>query len=275
MPHAAEVSEDTKMVLCVDIGNSQVAVGGFTGNDLVFHVRFKSDPGTTTDEYHALLRWLLADYGFQHVTIEKGVVCSVVPPLTRPFVALFEDCFQVKPIVIGPGIRTGLALQVHDPGAVGADRVVPALAIDFGTATSFDYVNERGGFEGGLIAPGLSSGLDALVSSTAKLPRIELAWPSTVIGKNTVAAMQSGTVMGYVAMVDGLIERIKEEVGPVKHVIATGGLGALVAAHSKGIQRYEPYLTLRGMRLVATINETAPGKSEKDKDKEREKKSGA
>ena len=263
--------EDQPFTLCADIGNSEIAVGGFYGSDLVFHVRFKSDPGTTTDEYHALLRWLLADHGFSGVKIGRGVVSSVVPTLTRPFTALFEDCFKVRPIVVGPGIRTGLALQVHDPGGVGADRVVnslavkhlfgtPAIAIDFGTATSFDFVNEKGGFEGGIIAPGIASGLEALVRSTAKLPRVELAWPSSVIGKNTVSAMQSGIVRGYVAMVDGLIEMILKEVGPVKHVVATGGLGALVAAHSKSIQRYEPYLTLKGMQILADINDSEKSK---------------
>ncbi len=175
---------------------------------------------------------------------------SVVPPVTPEVVRFVREQLTCEPIVVGPGIKTGVAVKTSDPAAVGADRIVnaaavkvlygaPALVIDFGTATTFDYVNAHGDYEGGIIAPGPALALDGLVRNTAKLPRIELVVPKHVVGKNTVSAMQSGVVLGYLCMVEGLIEKIVGEVGPIPHVIATGGLGKLFSDNSKKINSYE------------------------------------
>ncbi|NDC39321.1 MAG: type III pantothenate kinase, partial [Proteobacteria bacterium] len=178
---------------------------------------------------------------------------------------LVTERFGVEPLVVGPGVKTGMPIKLPDPTAVGADRIVnavaaktlygtPALVIDFGTATSFDYVDKDGCYQGGIISPGPIVALESLVRNTAKLPRIELSWPKHVIGNGTVPAMQSGAVLGYFCMVEGLITKVQEEVGPIQHIVATGGLGRLFAEHSPQIRTYDPYLTLRGMRIVAQLN---------------------
>ena len=189
----------------------------------------------------------------------------MVPQLTLALAETVKRVSSIDPIIVGPGVKTGIQLRVSNPAGVGADRVVnavaakfkfgtPALVIDFGTATTFDVVSAEGNYEGGVICPGPYVSVESLVSRTAKLPRIELVWPKSVIGKNTVEAMQSGAVIGYACLVDGLIEKICEEAGPIEHVIATGGLGRLFAGCCKRIKSYEPALTLEGMRIIAEMN---------------------
>lgn len=253
------------MLLCIDIGNTNVVVGAFDGEQLSFQFRLKTDLRRTVDEYRALLHPLIFEVCGANCVFDASIISSVVPPLTQAFKHLVQDCFKLDAMIVGPGIRTGISINLSDPRAVGADRVVnavalkelygvPGLVIDFGTATSFDFVSEKGCYEGGVIAPGIGTAVDALVRNTAKLPRIELAWPDSVIGKGTVAAMQSGTVMGYVCMVDGLVEKIVEEVGAIDHIVATGGFGLICTQHSKMVRRYEEHLTLRGMKIVADLN---------------------
>jgi type III pantothenate kinase len=254
------------MLLAVDIGNTNIVVGCFNGEELAFVFRLKTDPDRTVDEYAASLfslfeRKLGAGYAFG-----QCIISSVVPPLTQDIASLVEGMFGLQPLIVGPGIKTGLRINLPDPSAVGADRVVnaiaarelygtPALVIDFGTATSFDYIDKDGSYQGGIIAPGVRGSLDSLVSHTAKLPRIELAWPDRVIGKSTVGAMQSGSVVGYVCMVDGLIARIREEVGELSHIITTGGLGELFSERcTSGISAYAPDLTMHGLRIIAELN---------------------
>ncbi len=254
------------MLLCFDVGNTNTVIGCFDGEALKGEIRISTSRERTIDEYSSLVLTLLTQkVQAKPTAFNAAIISSVVPPLTPVFTTMVEDLFGIKPLIVGPGIKTGLAMRVSEPASVGADRIVnsvavrelfgaPALVVDFGTATSFDYVNKSGEYEGGAIAPGIHVSLDSLARNTAKLPRIEVAWPKTIVGKNTIAAMQSGTVVGYLCMVEGLIARFEEEIGEIKHVVATGGLGGLFTEHSKRISRYEPNLTLHGLRLIAQLN---------------------
>lgn len=253
------------MLLTFDIGNTNIVVGGFKGETLNFEFRLQSDTGRTVDEYAALLYSLLDRAVGKNASFSGAIVSSVVPPLTTDIVKVIRESFSIEPLVVGPGIKTGIAVKLSDPASAGADRIVNGVAarefygagslvVDFGTATTFDYVNKNGEYEGGIIAPGLQISLESLVQRTAKLPRIELMWPKQIIGKSTVTAMQSGMLVGYVCMVDGLIEKVAAEVGPLTAVIATGGLGEIITSHSKKITTYDSILTLKGMRLIAALN---------------------
>ncbi len=253
------------MLLTFDIGNTNIVVGGFEKDRLQFEFRLQSDTGRTVDEYAALLYSLFDRALGKKASFTGALVSSVVPPLTTDIVQVIRESFNIEPLIVGPGIKTGIAIKLSDPASVGSDRVVNGVAareiygagslvVDFGTATTFDYVNKNGDYEGGIIAPGLQISLESLVQRTAKLPRFELTWPKNIIGKSTVAAMQSGTLVGYVCMVDGLIGKVAEEVGPLTAVIATGGLGEIITAHSSQITTYDSTLTLKGMKLIADLN---------------------
>lgn len=253
------------MLVTIDVGNTNVVIGGFSGERLAFEFRLRTDAQRTHDEYTGILGPLFERQFPEGQTFTGCIISSVVPPVTPDMIALSEKFLGVAPLIVGPGIKTGLPIKLADPQAVGADRIVnavaakllhgvPGLVVDFGTATSFDFVNAKGEYEGGAIAPGARTALDSLVRNTAKLPRIELAWPKSLVGKGTVHAMQVGSVVGYGKLVDGLIEGIVEEVGPIDHIIATGGLGKLFSEHSKKIKSYDPYLTLQGMRLIWNMN---------------------
>jgi len=252
------------MLLAFDIGNTNIVLGCFKGEELLFEFRLKTDPDRTIDEYAGLLFALFNRKIGKDFVFEKSIISSVVPDVTKDIIKLVEDSFNITPLVVGPGIKTGIDIKLADPSSVGSDRIVnsvavkklygtPALVVDFGTATSFDYVSEKGVYEGGIIAPGLKVSLDSLVRQTAKLPRIELTYPKNVIGTNTATAMQSGALIGYVCLVEGLIDKIEEEKGALSHIIATGGLGSLIAGHCKQKIHYEPHLTLRGLRIIADL----------------------
>jgi len=253
------------MLLTIDIGNTNIVLGVFRGEDLVAEFRLKTDLLRTVDEYCALMLPLVERKLGKDVKWSGAVVSSVVPPLTDGIVQAVKQAFSLDCLVVGPGTKTGIAIRVDDPRAVGADRIVnsvavkvlhgtPALVVDFGTATTIDYVSAEGNYEGGVIAPGLLLSLEALVRNTARLPRIELQWPASVIGKGTVSAMQSGTMVGYVCMVEGLIERIQRETGKIEHLVATGGLGGMLVQHSAVVREYDPYLTLKGLRIIYGMN---------------------
>ena len=253
------------MLLAFDIGNTNIVVGGFRGAELLFEFRIKTDPGATIDQYQAVLFSLFHAKLGSDFKFSSAIICSVVPPVTPELVELCEERLGVKPLVVGPGTKTGLPIKTSDPSAVGADRVVnavavkalfgtPALVVDFGTATSFDLVSSEGNYLGGAIAPGPMTALEGLVRNTAKLPKIEMAWPKSLIGNSTTTAMQAGSVAGYLFLVDGLIDGIIAEAGPIEHVVATGGLGRLFSSHSKKIRHYDPHLTLKGTRLIAELN---------------------
>lgn len=253
------------MLIAFDIGNTNIVVGCFKQQELLLEIRLKTDLGRTIDEYAASLLPLLERKFGPKAKFSSAVISSVVPPLTPEIVRLVSANLGIEPLIVGPGTKTGLLIKINDPASVGSDRIVnsvaakelfgaPALVVDFGTATSFDYVSGDGAYEGGIIAPGVKIALDSLVKNTARLPHIELSYPKNVIGKSTVAAMQSGCIVGYVCMVDGLIEKLLKESGSIQHIIATGGIGKLIAEHSAKIKHYDPHLTLKGLRIIADLN---------------------
>jgi type III pantothenate kinase len=253
------------MLLAIDIGNTNIVLGGFKGTELLFEFRLQSDAGRTLDEYRAAIVALLKLQFGEAFHISSAIISSVVPQLTGTLVDVVKKTFSIDPLIVGAGTKTGIAIRLADPLSVGADRIVNSVAaktfygkksivVDFGTATTFDYINDQGDYEGGVIAPGLHTSIESLVSRTAKLPRIELSWPKTIIGKSTVAAMQSGALVGYVCLVDGMLAQIEKEVGKLQHVIATGGLGEVIKAHSNRIDVYDSTLTLKGMQCIAQMN---------------------
>ncbi len=253
------------MLLVVDIGNTNIVFGFFDNEELRFQCRLKTDTARTVDEYAAIFGSIVRQQ-FQTLPSLKGsIISSVVPQVTQRIESIITSTFDVQALCVGPGIKTGLALRVPDPATVGADRIVnavaakefygaPAIVIDFGTATSFDVIDAQSNYLGGIIAPGLEISLDALVKHTAKLPRIELAWPQKVVGNTTVTAMQSGTLLAYTCMIEGLVSRIKSEISEIRTVLATGGLGGVIAPHTKLIDHYDRSLTLRGLQVLAKMN---------------------
>ncbi|MCC6848489.1 MAG: type III pantothenate kinase [Deltaproteobacteria bacterium] len=253
------------MLLAIDVGNTHTVVGVYEGDRLVRHWRVLSDPGRTSDEYGVLLWNLYRASELPIPTKSDIIVCSVVPPMTTVVEDLCRDFFHAEPLVVGPGIKTGMPILYDNPKEVGADRIVNAVAaferhragcivVDFGTATTFDCVSPKGEYLGGVITPGLGISLDALVTRTAKLPRVELVRPPKVVGKNTVHAIQAGIVYGYVSLVDGLVGRIRDELGAAARVIATGGFASLLAPESTTIESFDEFLTLEGLRLIHRRN---------------------
>ncbi len=253
------------MLLAVDVGNTHVVLGIFEKGELAASFRLQSDTSRTVDEYAIDILALLQAAGFSPDSISQIVISCVVPTLTRVFNKLAIKYCNLKPLVVGPGVKTGMQIHCDDPRSVGADRIVNALAaktlvgspvvvVDFGTATTFDVVGAGGAYEGGLIAPGLIISSNALFEKAAKLPTIELKTPSALIGKNTADSMLSGIFYGYVGMVDGIITRLREELGDDLKLIATGGLAGMIAEESEYLTEVIPDLTLSGLKLVAELN---------------------
>ena len=250
------------MLLVFDIGNSNIVLGTYEGKKLLRHWRISTDRQKTGDEYGMLMNNLFHYQGIRMTDIDAIIISSVVPPLMVPMIKMCERYFHIHPLVVGPGIKTGIRLKYENPREIGADRIVnvvgayeqyggPLIVIDIGTATTFDVVADNGDFLGGVIAPGLGSSADALFQRAAKLPRIELVTPKNVISRNTIAGMQAGIIFGYVGQIDEIVNRIKEELNEKNvKVIATGGLATLIAKSSKTIDIVDPMLKLKGLLVL-------------------------
>jgi type III pantothenate kinase len=253
------------MLLCIDIGNTNIVLGLWHDSAWRAHWRVRTVRDQMPDEYAMLLKALLRDGGFEMTDITRVVLASVVPPLTTIFTDLFARYLGDTTLIVGPGVRTGLRIRIDNPVELGADLVANAVAayhrfrtaciiVDFGTATTFSAVSKAGDFLGVAIAPGLGVAAEALSSRTAQLPRVSLVPPPAAIGKNTVHSMQSGLVFGYAGLVEGLIRRIRSELGGDAQVVATGGLSKVLAPLSEQITAVDPWLTLEGLRLIAERN---------------------
>lgn len=253
------------MLLAIDVGNTQTLAGVYHGRALLHEWRISTIPGATADELAAHHDQILRLRGGSLGSLDEMVVGSVVPPLSSAYRDLAVRYLDREALVVGPGVRTGVSLAIDNPHEVGADRIAnavaaldrfggPCIVVDFGTATNFDVVSAAGEYLGGVIAPGVEVSLDALTSRAARLARVDLDAPARIIGKSTVECLRAGIVHGTVAMVDGIVARMKEELGPEALVVATGGLAGMVARHSVEIDEQEPLLTLEGLRLVHERN---------------------
>ena len=277
------------MLLAIDVGNTNISFGVLEGEMLQHHLRCESARSRTADEYAVLVRQMLDLRRVDLARIDSAIVASVVPTLTDTMVGLVERAFGIEPLVVGPGIKTGMAILYENPREVGADRIVNAVAahewvrrrpepraaparahaaepdrgdhaaagvivVDFGTATTFDCVTPKGEYLGGVIAPGIQISAEALFSRAARLSRVEIALPPRVVGRNPVHSMQSGIVYGYAGLVDGLVGRLRRELGYPCRVIATGGLARLIAPQTETIEGVDDDLTLTGLRLIYERN---------------------
>ena len=274
------------MLLAIDIGNTQTVIGLFAapgdelasepdGNsaapnaveaDLVDHWRIATNAERTSDEHALVVQEFLGFHGFSFDDDVSGIaISSVVPRSTAAFREMTEKYFGFRPVVIEPGVRTGMPILTENPREVGADRIAnavaalalfggPAIVIDFGTATTYDAISAKGEYLGGVIAPGVEISLDALYTRAAALRRVELVEPRSIIGRTTVESIQAGAIFGFAGQVDGICGRLVTELGGAPHVVATGGLAELIAPHTSSIQRVEPWLTLHGLRLVFARN---------------------
>lgn len=253
------------MLLAIDVGNTNVVIGLFEGTALSHTWRLGTHRDYTSDEFAIKLRALFSDVDLSSRDIDACAVACVVPTLLPIIERTCEKLFRMEPLVVGPGVRSGMPIRVDNPPEVGADRLVnavaahallgaPVISIDFGTAITFDCVSAQGEFVGGAIVPGLMVSLGALVDRASRLLSVELHPPPQVVGRNTVHMIQSGMIFGYAGLIDSMVERIRGEIGPAAPVVATGGMAGLIAGESGTIQKVEPHLTLEGLRLIYERN---------------------
>ena len=253
------------MLLVFDIGNTNITLGVFDGDKLRATWRMATDVHQTPDEYAARLLTLLPHRDIDKSDISEIALCSVVPPLTSTFIELSQHYFHLSPFVVGPGVKTGVRIRMDNPREVGADRIVdaaaahhlyggPVIIVDLGTAITFDTVSKEGDYLGGAIAPGLLIAAEALYTRTAALPRIQLVPPKRAIGTNTVDAMQSGLIFGFVGLIEGIVSRIQKELGQKALVVATGGYAGLLTGQTLIIDKVNSDLTLIGLRLIHQMN---------------------
>lgn len=255
------------MLLTVDVGNSNTVIGVFDGDELTHHWRVSTQTASTPDEVALVLRGLL---DFAQVSFPDDItgvsIASVVPTVTEIHREMVTRYLDVDPVIVAPGVRSGLSLRVENPREIGADRIVnavaalefygaPAIVVDFGTATSFDAVDRDGNFVGGAIAPGVGVSSDALVDHAAQLPKVETVMPQTAIGRSTITALHSGIVYGFAGQVDAIVDRISAELGPGVATVATGGLAPAILAACETIDHHDPWLTLKGLRVVWERNQ--------------------
>ena len=254
------------MLIAIDVGNTQTVMGLFDGEDLVDSWRLSTVRDRTADEYRLFLAGLLRQDGYRLEDVDGVALSSVVPAAKAAMVQVAEEMIEGDLVVIGPGVRTGMPINIDNPREVGADRVVnavaashkygtPVVAVDFGTSTNIDVVDAGGAYVGGAIAPGLEVSQNALILATAALRRVDATPPRAAIGRNTVEAMQSGLLYGHAGLVDGLVERIVAEVDGVPAIVATGGLASTIVPHCRTVSVVDATLTLDGLRLVYEMNQ--------------------
>jgi type III pantothenate kinase len=256
------------MLLAIDIGNTNITLGLYEGKELGPRWRLATAFDHMPDEYGLQLLGLLEHVGYTIDDVDGICLASVVPPITSKIIEACQRYLHKEPLVVDAGVKTGVRVRYEDPRAVGADRIVdavavvrlyggPACVVDFGTATTFDAISASGDYLGGAIAPGIGIAADALYQRTAKLPRVDIQKPPSVIGRNTVHSMQSGLLYGYVGLVEGMVTRFRQVLGPDMKVIATGGLADIVAHETAVIQVVAPWLTLDGLQMIWEMNHAA------------------
>jgi type III pantothenate kinase len=253
------------LLLAMDVGNTNIMLGVYSGENLEIWWRISTKRAQTEDEYGVIIRNLFQQNGLKAECIKAVIISSVVPPLLCSLEKMSKKYFKVSPMIVGPGIKTGLNILMDNPREVGADRIVnavgaiglyggPLIIVDFGTATTFCVISSKGEYLGGAIAPGIQISTEALFQKAAKLPRVELLRPQKIIGKNTVSSMQSGFFYGFVGQVDGIVGRMLKELNEKPFVVATGGLAGLIATESETIEEVNYFLTLEGLRIIYDKN---------------------
>lgn len=253
------------MLLVIDVGNTNIVLGVYKDTELLDHWRISTDRQRTTDEYGVLIRELFYLNDLRADDINAIIISSVVPPVVPTLERMCQRYFGLSPLIIGPGVKTGMDIRYDNPREVGADRIVnavaayekyggPVIIVDFGTATTFCAVDAKGVYLGGSICPGIGISTEALVQRTAKLPRIELKRTDSVICRNTIESMQAGVFYGFVGQVEGIVSRMRRELDMSARVVATGGLAVVIAPATKAIDVVEPMLTLEGLRIIYERN---------------------
>jgi type III pantothenate kinase len=254
------------MLLCIDVGNTNTVIGIYSNDSLHTHWRIRTERDMTSDELGLLLNNLFAPAELEINYITDVIISCVVPPLLSAFRELCLSALEREPLIVGPATKTGITINYDNPKEVGADRIVNAVAayhkyktglivVDFGTATTFDYVSAEGVYEGGAIAPGIIISAEALFLKASKLPRVEIfAKPKEVVAKETISSINSGLIYGYAGLVDGIVERIKEQIGSDLMVVATGGLAQLIKSEARTIDHVEEFLTLEGLKILFSLN---------------------
>jgi type III pantothenate kinase len=254
------------MLLALDVGNTNTVIGVFDDAALKVHWRLSTRRAGTSDEYGIFVKGLFDFAGLDFRAVTAVILSTVVPPVQAPLEEMSRQFFGVEPMVVGPGIKTGMPILYESPRDVGADRIVnavaafeayggPCIVVDFGTATTFDAISVKGEYLGGAICPGIGISAEALFQRAARLPRVDIAKPKAVIGKNTVGSMQAGLYFGYLSLVEGIVARMREEMGGRPTVIATGGLAQMVLGDSSVVDHVDPLLTLNGLKILYDRNQ--------------------